>query len=222
MKNKNKIGVLLGLIGLMSVLLAQAQSAFTADGLVESTAGGFKFPDGSVQKTSAITGGPYVIGGTGPAGGFVFHLTDDGLHGLEAAPEDQTNGIVWGCWSLNNPTSIGARAWGLGEGARNTADIARGCDEDSIAAALADRYLSPSGYFDWYLPSRYELDLMYREIGQGASPPNENVGGFVSGYYWSSSEYSGKDAWVQYFNSGLQAVVAKNNSLGKVRAIRAF
>lgn len=52
MNNKNKLGVLVCLIGLMTVLLANAQSAFKADGLVESTAGGFKFPDGSLQATA--------------------------------------------------------------------------------------------------------------------------------------------------------------------------
>lgn len=33
--------------------------------------------------------GTNVIGGTGPGGGIIFHLTDDGKKGLEAAPEDQ-------------------------------------------------------------------------------------------------------------------------------------
>ncbi len=98
MNYKNKLGVLVCLFGLMTVLPAHAQSAFKADGLVESTAGGFKFPDGSVQTTSAVSGGPYVIGGTGPAGGFVFHVTDDGLHGLEAAPVDQSAGILGMLW----------------------------------------------------------------------------------------------------------------------------
>ena len=217
MNNKNKLGVLVSVVGLMSVVLAYAQSAFKADGLVESTAGGFKFPDGSVQKTSAVSGGPYVIGGTGPAGGFVFHVTDDGLHGLEAAPEDQGAGTGWGCSGTN---LVGARAWGLGEGGRNTADIVRGCEEDAIAAALVDRYLSPSGYFDWYLPSRYELDLMYSKIGPG-NAANPNVGGFASVDYWSSSESNGSDAWGQDFVDGSQGDDVKGITC-RVRAVRAF
>jgi hypothetical protein len=39
----------------------------------------------------------YAIGDTGPAGGIVFYITDDGLHGLEAAPADQSSGAEWGC-----------------------------------------------------------------------------------------------------------------------------
>ena len=218
MNNKNKLGVLVCLVGLMSVMLAHAQSAFKADGLVESTAGGFKFPDGSVQKTSAIPGSSYAIGGTGPAGGFVFHVTADGLHGLEAAPEDQGAGTVWGCYGTN---LVGARAWGLGEGARNTADIVRGCEEDTIAAALVDRYLSPSGYFDWYLPSRYELDLMYENIGQGAPAPNTNVGGFSANFYWSSLENNLNGAWEQSFVDGSSSISTKLNT-NWVRAVRAF
>ena len=32
----------------------------------------------------------YAIGDTGPASGIVLYVTGGGLHGLEAAPEDQT------------------------------------------------------------------------------------------------------------------------------------
>ena len=40
---------------------------------------------------------PYAIGDLGPAGGIVFYVTDGGVHGLEAAPEDQGSG-AWGCY----------------------------------------------------------------------------------------------------------------------------
>jgi len=39
-----------------------AQTAIKADGVVESTAGGFKFPDGSIQAAAAVAGsGPAPI-----------------------------------------------------------------------------------------------------------------------------------------------------------------
>lgn len=38
----------------------------------------------------------YVIGGTGPAGGIAFHVTNGGPKGLEAARSDQTT-APWNC-----------------------------------------------------------------------------------------------------------------------------
>lgn len=220
MKNKNKLGALVFLVGLMGVLLANAQSAFKADGLVESTAGGFKFPDGSVQKTSAIMGGPYVIGGTGPAGGIVYFATTDGLHGMEAAPSDispsPTNTTTWGCFG----TKVGAFASGIGSGARNTDAILRGCGSSGSPAALADQSLSTSLYFDWHLPTKNDLALMYKtlylnDLGDFC------VGGPPACYYWSSSEVDAERAWLQDFTDGSQDSSFKLNE-GRVRAVRAF
>jgi len=69
------------------------------------------------------------------------------------------------------------------------------------------------GYADWYLPSRDELDLLYLQ--------KDVVGGFSSYGYWSSTEYSSKHAWLQYFDSGSQNYASKANA-GYVRAVRAF
>ena len=41
---------------LLSTFGVTAQTAITADGVVESTSGGFKFPDGTVQTTAASPG----------------------------------------------------------------------------------------------------------------------------------------------------------------------
>ncbi len=42
---------------------------------------------------------------------------------------------------------------------------------------------------------------------------------FVAGYYWSSTEYSATNAWLQYFSNGYQGYNFKNNS-SRVRAVR--
>ena len=52
----------------------------------------------------------YEIGDTGPAGGIVFYVTDGGLHGLEAAPEDQDRG-EWGCVEQLYLQPVGSK-WG--------------------------------------------------------------------------------------------------------------
>ncbi len=163
----------------------------------------------------------YAIGDKGPAGGWVFYVTADGLHGLEAAPVDQAipfaPGAVWGCRGTDLSGTDGTA---LGTGAPNTADIIRDCPDLGIAARLADEYVSPDGYFDWYLPSKDELKLMYLNIGAGSAPP-VNVGGFVSNSYWSSSEFDGDDAWYKSFVSGASFSTDKNLPVG-VRAVRAF
>jgi len=194
-------GLLIG--AMLTVPSAHAQMGISNDGL--------EFPDGSVQTTAAASQALYAIGDTGPAGGLVFHVTDDGLHGLEAAPVDQSS-AAWGC---NGTNIVGANAVALGKGARNTDDILHGCEDISIAAAVADGYVSPSGYYDWYLPSKDELNKMYTELHLNG------LGGFTFANYWSSSEVTVSIAWVQFFLSGFQLGNFKN-SPERVRAVRAF
>jgi hypothetical protein len=150
-------------------------------------------------------GGPftfYAIGDTGPAGGIVFHITDGGLHGLEAPAEDQVE-ARWGC--LGESIS-GANGTVVGTGAQNTADIIAGCPE-TTAASVASAY-GPG----WYLPSKDELNLLYAQ---------KVVGGFASDFYWSSSQASAGRAWYQNFDGGFQGGASKSATYG-VRAVRAF
>ena len=65
----------------------------------------------------------------------------------------------------------------------------------------------------WRLPSLYELDYLYQN--------RVAIGGFASGYYWSSNEASPNVAGVQDFRSGFQGTSNKSDTL-YVRAIGAF
>ncbi len=152
----------------------------------------------------------YLVGDTGPAGGKVFYLSDNtGLHGLEAAPVDQSTGAPWGC----NGTSIsGAQGTAVGTGAANTAAIVSGCSDAGIAAKIADAYVL-NGYTDWFLPSKDELNLLKLK--------SSVVGGFALNLYWSSSEFDSTSAWLQYFSDGSQDYLSKYYAL-PVRAVRAF
>ena len=149
------------------------------------------------------------LGKKGPAGGVIFYITDDGLHGLEAAPVDLSDDRYrWGCYGRLMNTSVA-----VGAGAANTAAIIAGCNDKYSAAKKADDYVL-NGYSDWFLPSKDELELLYQQ--------HLFVGGFANGTYWSSSEDGSNYAWVQGFNDGYQ-----NNYLNKlttftVRAVRAF
>jgi hypothetical protein len=66
---------------------------------------------------------------------------------------------------------------------------------------------------DWYLPSRYELNLLYIQ--------KTVVGGFAADNYWSSSESGNARAYYQNFNTGVQSFYFKDE-IDRVRAIRAF
>jgi hypothetical protein len=160
--------------------------------------------------TWVVTSCPFQIGDTGPAGGKVFYLSDaTGLHGLEAAPVDQSRKAPWGCWG---ETIFGADGDAVGTGAKNTADILADCNEAGIAARIAADY-TLNGFDDWYLPSHDELNLLYQQ--------KDAVGGFADDYYWSSTEKDKYYAWNRNFYLGYQYFNPKTNWFG-VRAVRAF
>ncbi len=94
----------------------------------------------------------------------------------------------------------------------NTAAILGGCGTAGIAARLASSYTG-GGCTDWFLPSKDELNELYLQQGV--------VGGFASGYYWSSSENNAVNAWGQVFGGGVQGNGNKDLAL-RVRAVRGF
>jgi hypothetical protein len=83
------------------------------------------------------------------------------------------------------------------------------------AKICADYSVTDGGvtYGDWYLPSKYEINLLYLQ--------KTVVGGFASDYYWCSTESSNASAFEQSFSSGNQINSDKTNTK-YVRAVRAF
>lgn len=163
----------------------------------------------------------YTIGDVGPAGGWVFYITDGGLHGLEAAPEDQNGGnrAQWGCYAEVVPGTFGAA---VGTGSSNTDLIlAHSCSitprygSKTHDAALHVKAYSLNGHNDWFLPSRDELHLMYNNL------PNNEYRSFASSYYWSSSRFSAYDAPILNFADGVKTSASKYFPVS-VRAVRAF
>jgi hypothetical protein len=134
----------------------------------------------------------------------VFHVTDGGLHGLEAAALDQRP-APWGCYGT--PIS-GANGTAVGTGEQNTIDIMAGCNE-TTAASVAAAY-GPG----WYLPSKVELDRLYVQ--------KDVVRTLAGGNYWSSSQYDGDIAWSKnLWGNGPQSGSLKDETFF-VRAIRSF
>ena len=145
-------------------------------------------------------------------GGKIAYIDNTGKHGFIAAPEDQSTGIQWSNGSyflVTTETSIGT-------GKNNTSRIVQMQGEGSYAAQICyDLVLG--GYDDWYLPSKDELNELYKN--------RLEIGGFdYTGVYWSSSENDNYNAWNQRFSDGYQAnyYSTNKNFAYRVRAVRAF
>jgi hypothetical protein len=186
------------------------------DGAVGAT--GPQGPAGNDGATGPIGGYPVHFIGENYGGGIVFYVYDGGQHGLIAATADQSTGISW-----YNGTDryTGSTGDGLGAGAMNTVmivttQIADNQTGNFPAKVCADYSVIVGGvtYGDWYLPSKYELNLLFLQ--------KTVVGGFVNTPYWSSTEVNNTSAWFQSFDQGLTANFNKWYNIPRVRAIRAF
>jgi hypothetical protein len=165
----------------------------------------------------------YEPGDIGPAGGVIFyvnpHSASDGWRYLEAAPVDQSRGARWGCFR----TMIsGARATAVGSGRQNTADIMAACTERGSAADLCANYVL-NGVAGWFLPSRDELVLMYRNLtAKGLADFRDAAGMIDNCEYWTSTQQTADMAdHIDFADRGRLHYDDKDYPR-RVRAIRAF
>jgi hypothetical protein len=189
--------------------------------------GGVTTAGSGINVTGAGTiASPYVVSTTNPCGlaigqtyqgGIIFYLDASGCHGLISAQTDQSTSATW---YNGNITVTNAVRDGVGAGKFNTERIIANQGVGNYAAQLCANYQG-GNYGDWYLPSKYELNLMYQNIGQGNALGLGNVGGFVNNFYWSSTEYGNNLAWGQNFANGNQFSGYKN-LFDAVRSVRAF
>ncbi len=135
------------------------------------------------------------------------YITDQ-IHGLIAAPSDQGTVAEWGCYGT---IISGADGTAIGTGNQNTVDIVTGCTTAGIAAKLCYD-LTLNGYSDWYLPSKDELNKLFK---------NKNAIGDFASAYWSSTEADNINAESQDFLAGYQGLSPKDHTVS-VRAVRTF
>lgn len=176
------------------------------------------------QVSSPIT--TYAVGDFAQ-GGIVFWLDKTCRHGLVCAKSDQSSGVRWfaGTYMPTRATGDGIYA-----GAANTAiainsKVDIGDDGSNYAAQICNDLQITEGattYDDWYLPSKYELGLMYEDKATIDVTALENGGaGFASDWYWSSTEVAYYFAWSQGFGLGFQYDDFQSG-IKDVRAVRAF
>ena len=181
--------------------------------------GSARVSNGLTVSGSLNITGSLIVGGTGVThyigesygGGIVFYVYDGGKHGLIAATSDQSTGVSWyngGYAAANAPFD------GINAGIRNTTSITTVYQTGSYAAEIC-AFFNGGNFGDWYLPSKYELNLLYQQ--------KSVVGGFAEQIYWSSTELHPNNARAssQNFANGVQANHDKSTTFW-VRAIRAF
>ena len=200
----------------------------------------------SPATAACASGGACAIGEIGPGGGKVFYvsLTNFASPGsacgsackyLEVAPigwylsantggqtECQYPGsstVDPRCvWSSNTSDASGATGTAIGAGYANTSVMIALVGIPGKAGTIA-RAFRGGGKNDWSLPSKDELNEMYRQ---------RQIASFASDWYWSSSETGALFGWVQSFkdgtnwdSDGAQFDYSKQGSLN-VRPMRAF
>ena len=144
-------------------------------------------------------------------GGIVFWVDPSGEHGLVCAYGDSSaDGIDFTIrWSDVSSATL-ARGDGIGAGELNTL-LAAFQDDFSQASAIKLAF----DHGDWYLPSKYELELMHDNLYTAG------LGDFADAHYWSSTEFSDPSAWMHLFTSNSQFVSAKSNE-ARARLIKKF
>jgi hypothetical protein len=195
---------------------------------------------------------PAVIGeefGGGYFAGYISHTADGNpTHALIVAPrETGATGSSYTlttdlAWKTANTTTGGTTS--TFDGVANTAAmVTAGINDHPAAKFCVD--LGIGGFTDWYLPSRYELDIAYFNLKPGITANStswgindysvpkraiNNTAGYptqtsVSAFNTSveafaeSDHWSSTDGFLVRLNTGLQASVSRTN-LFRVRAFR--
>ena len=191
------------------------------------------------QNAQCSAGLSCSVGDAGPGGGVVFYDAGStkwwGRY-LEAAPAScEIAGVPFkpagGVQGIHAFQIDRVRAKAVGAGKANTDLILRRYGKTASHAAALVRSQACNGFTDWFLPSSGELNIAWRVLAQNrVNREPTPVGGFDIGYYWTSSDYNGTEAWTQYFNDGqqfdrVQTLSANRqppNRTFKVRGVRAF
>ena len=134
-------------------------------------------------------------------------------HGLIVSSTDIASDLGWGCEGTSISTSFV-----IGSGAANTNAILAGCPTRPIAASAANDY-TVGIYSDWYLPSNDEWQKIYDNRAL--------IGSFTTGYYWTSTQYDGVNAFGCGFNQGIWSGLGSDhwgtkNDPNYIRAVRSF
>jgi hypothetical protein len=207
-----------------SVIICNGLFAQTSDEQIRQAANSLGVPFDDLRQFVQMhqrADTSYMIGDTGPAGGLIFYDKGDDIGGwqyLEVAPASTEFKSVWGA----HGKTVGGTGTDIGDGKNNTDLIVAFMNRDGeTGAAQYCNDLDYNGFSDWFLPSKAELGMMYRNLKM------KDLDDFTNDEYWSSSEYNNDGTWHQRFSDGKQDYSGNWNTTNKwhpllVRAIRRF
>lgn len=178
------------------------------------------FPNQTIAASGGGGGGGTEIGAQIGGGIVVAVFNDSGVNkALVASLTNLSTGIQWTIPAFQT-TLIGATAQSYYDGLTNTnAIIAQtGASATTSYAAGIARLFAGGGFSDWYLPSLWELNMMYNS----AAIVNKILvaNGFGAGGYWTSTENTANSAWNLTFSFGTFDNSAGKNFGRSVRAVR--
>jgi len=114
----------------------------------------------TVRGSLYVMGSPYSVTlykeGDSCLGGILFYIDPSGEHAL-ISHTSSLSPRPWGCLGINTSGTSGILP---GTGASNTKNILNYC-KTGLRAAYSCDSLEYGSYYDWYLPSRGEMDTLY-------------------------------------------------------------
>jgi hypothetical protein len=159
------------------------------------------------------------IGDAGP-GGYVAYVDGTGQHGLIYAYYGGYGSDPKKYWHATDSVLVSATGDTLYSGISNTTKIVTVYGSESNVAKFCSDYTSTGSdgtvYSDFYLPSKYELNL----IAQNWAEIGVRLPDMVS-YVWSSTENNASTAWAQNIYDGTQAIYNKSTLLDYI-VVRKF
>lgn len=204
---------------------------------------------GSHTDFTCLSEGNCELLGAGPGGGTIFYYSatpftcgvarDKLCNYLEAAPDGWNGGAdpnLPGCYGSG--AGSGEGSFVFGEGAYNSLRLMTGCtdrfgigyDLNQTADRVVDRYTN-SGYSDWFIPSKPELNELCK-FARGQATGNTSVactssGSLASGfraapYFSSSTTENMKYRWDIWFSNATETYLHGYDTQQAVRPIRAF
>ena len=156
-------------------------------------------------------------------GGIVVGQLNGGDYLLIASKDDEGDSARVGGGSMTgffnwdaNASADGSTADADTDGAYNTSraiELGNYSTSESIFAWLQEYAQGLNGHWDWYIPSKDELDVVFQAY-------DDDIIDATRSNYWSSTESSSSSAWYQPLYIGATGTTSKSGYTCQVRAVR--